>query len=173
VIAAQRGYIDILQMLQPLPHRPQKWNMECCLARACSGNIELVEALLDCGINPSLEYTYPSRRPLNMAIQGQNSDIIRLLVNRGLDLNASSYDVVYRAAYAAKPWVLVLLLELGAKPDKGADADYLSLLHVAVAANNITNVEALLNYGIPVDIRRNGNGATALYWANVVGAILT
>lgn len=54
---------------------------------ARSGNVEITKILLDQGMNPD-DHVYIGDRPLHVAIERNHTDVVKLLVKRGADVNA-------------------------------------------------------------------------------------
>lgn len=96
------------------------------------------------------------------ADKGYSTEVLRLL-DKGAEINYSTYDGVTALMYAAQRGhnkVVQILLEKGADPNlKPNDGN--SALHGAVMFNNLDVVEILLNNGADIDIR-NKSGATPL-----------
>lgn len=125
------------------------------LSKAASrNNLEIAEYLLQKGANPN---AMVNRYPLIEAIQRQNLDMVKLLVENKADVNVSdghNQIPLWEAAKTGNTQIVECLLQHGAHPTK-------SFLLKAVELKNLNIVKLLLKYGADVDIR-NLEGDTLL-----------
>ena len=138
-----------------------------------SDNVEKVADVVDSIVERILEHTYneaslPSRRkPLLMAIQDDNSQLITTLINGGADVNAKNSDgetPLFAAVWQDKPEIVTLLIKKGADVNAKNIDDETPLL---VAVRNINNpeiVSALVSAGARVNINTDGT-PTLLHYA--------
>ena len=92
--AASRGLLDVTsKMLQVYGGNPNKGSADKnpVVAACLQGNVELVDTLLKHGADPNLaskSSDYDSKRSFPLFAATDNSDIIRLLLNAGANVNA-------------------------------------------------------------------------------------
>ncbi len=116
---------------------------------AKAGDIAEIERLLDEGadVNESGLAT-----PLFYAIQYNHTDAVRLLIERGADVNkASTWGTpIHGAAKRGAAEIVALLLEKGADPTVTA-AEGITPLHSAAGSGSVKAVQYLLDHGADVN----------------------
>lgn len=133
-------------------------------------DIDLVEKLLDEG--SGIDDTFEGYTPLAVAINKREIEIIKLLLDRGADINKKSvvsygafspndtlYPILIASKYSTDINILSLLIKRGAiidiKNQHGATA-----LMLAVNNKNVDAIKLLLDAGADIDIKNNeGNSA--------------
>lgn len=124
---------------------------------------EMVALLLDNGISPDIRFGQ-GRPSLGLAIEYNRTEVVRLLLERGADVNADCL-VMDAVQY---PEVLTQLLADGASPFCTRDGR--TLLHQAAWKNaNTASMTLLLGLGLPVDAPDN-DGRSPLLLAAFVGS---
>ena len=107
------------------------------------GHLDTVRAMLD--LRAKLE-THGGRTPLTAAVSGHHVDIVRLLIERGADVNRKDETGRTPLHYAAAvdfgdTAIAELLLKAGARPDVG-DSERVTARQIA--QKNNARVAALL-----------------------------
>eukprot|EP00041_Stephanoeca_diplocostata_P039339 m.1615097 g.1615097 ORF g.1615097 m.1615097 type:complete len:243 (+) comp25371_c2_seq2:114-842(+) len=145
-------------------------------AAACSGNIEIVDMLLEHGANPNVTDKF-SRTPLHDAAQDGAMDIVESLLRYGAKPNpkdAYGRTPMHLAAYGGFSEVLLLLMKYGA-PTNSKAKNGRTPLHDAAAYGHAVCVMVLATQDSNLH-RRDKSGNTALDLAmkrratDVVGA---
>jgi ankyrin repeat protein len=144
----------------------------------CAGNIEAVQALLDCGADPnSASPNYDHERdwsPLITAIVHNYPEIVQVLLNAGADCkcfyNLDDYPktvvtkeiktklrdlnvsctALYTAVGFGNPQIVQMLVESGAAIDSGDGNN--TPLNLAIKQQNLTIIRQLLNAGSDVNL---------------------
>lgn len=133
-----------------------------------TGNLEEVRTMLEAepGLVHSLDETYEAP-PLHFAAIGGHGEVVRLLLERGgnldLDVLAFGGSPIHAAAYSGSRELVADLLK------RGAELNPLSLagtrpIHLAASWDHQAVVELLLERGVPVDTPTS-RGATPLHSA--------
>lgn len=103
-----------------------------------------------------------------MAVEKENLNLVRLLLEEGADVNARENIVGYRstlimASFRGNVEIAQLLLEKGADVNAHAGGFYDTALIAASCRWNLDMVQLLINYGADVNARGEGGvGSTAL-----------
>ena len=126
------------------------------------GRPEMVKVLLDLKASPKHRNSVGDS-PLMFAALGGNLDVVRLLVDRGAEINQSGWTALHYCAWIGQTEVCKFLL------DKGADIDAVSAngttpLMMAVRGGHLATVKLLVWEVAELDTR-NQDDATALQWA--------
>lgn len=133
----------------------------------CLGRIDLVGEIIKA--NPSLVNSGGDYGPLCMAAGYGHTDIVRLLIRGGADLNAPWYANNFMGYAADTGMEMVrLLLESGANPN---NANWLgvSYLHKAACTGNLALAQVLIEFGANVNAIDEEYEATPLGWAAKYG----
>ena len=145
------------------------------------GDIVRVRELLDSGEDPNTREHYTNRTALMIASEYGHTEIIRLLLDRGADINSQndSYTALIKASMLGKGDMAEFLLDIGADPNIQNIKGDTALMNAARYSNSILNlaegtdyikvVELLLRHGADPNIR-NWNGKTASMIAEREGA---
>jgi len=134
------------------------------------GNVDMVQLLVDLGVDPNAPSAYPLSPLFNAAYKGHAS-MVELLMDAGADVNAASYEgntPLAGAIVSGHADVVSLLLERGARVDFVQEASGKNLLHLAVLSGNLAIVQRLLSGGVALDAQDN-DGRTPLYYAGRYG----
>jgi ankyrin repeat protein len=146
-------------------------------------NVAVVEALLDAHANPNAESHF-GVTPLNVAIEADNVEGVRLLLRRGAKVEHKPHSRHYipslsLAAMLARPALVRLLLEAGADPNATNARGQTPLMYANMASSLIAGhgdaanefvveiIEELLRAGAQVN--HTGDGKTALSLAVIHG----
>ncbi|MBD2863101.1 ankyrin repeat domain-containing protein [Paenibacillus oceani] len=160
-IAAKRGHSSLVQLLYA---HGAAMNLD---AACCLGRLDLAGEILQA--NPSLVNSGGDYGPLCMAAGEGRTDLVRLLIRRGADLNAPWYANNYMGYAMEKgPELVSLLLESGADPNH---ANWLGVtyLHKAAAAGNLELARQFVDAGADCNAMDEEYGATPLGWAAKYG----
>ncbi len=145
------------------------------------GRTQIVEMLLDAGIKPQIETRNPGRAtPLFFAAQSDHSDVVKLLLDRGADIETGRQ--FYRAGSGIEPhpplWAAFEKSKSGATAkwliERGAKIDQLLPmqdfpLHLAARKNLPGVIELLIAKGVDLN-QQSGRKTTALQVAAEAGA---
>lgn len=137
---------------------------------AADGKVERVRALIEhCDLSlRSGDWV----SPLGAAIAKGHHEVVDLLLDAGVDVNAAVAEdrpPLFFAALAGQPVIAADLIQRGAEITY-ADPVGGTSLSVALARGDRATAEVLLEAGIPVEIS-NGGGARALHIAAMVGDV--
>lgn len=134
------------------------------------GRVAVAEALLAAGADDTLRYTEGQLSALDVAVGFGHTDIVRVLIEHGTDLNAAGAEgqtALYWGVYADKAKAIGLLAEAGANTEARTSAGRFvgeALLHLALDLFKRTAAVALLRNGADVDVT-NKDGETPLHLA--------
>lgn len=93
-------------------------------------NLELVRFLLDNRANPQRRNRYGDTALMIAALQG-HKEIVRLMVERKIDLNHGGWNPLHYAAFEGRAEIISLLLAAGADINQKAPNGYTSLMLAA------------------------------------------
>ena len=131
------------------------------------GDIDKVKAMLDAGANIERERD-DGGTPLLIAIYKHHVDIVKLLLERGSDVNSPVIDSppIFHAATRSEhaPELIQVLLDHGADLEATASDTHLSVLHWAVGNNTLHATDFLISKGADIN-RTCMTGKTPLLFA--------
>lgn len=167
-VAAIGLYVVIARVLR---HRTEKRKelSRSLLAAAQADDASKVRHLLERGADPSFmasSTNCPPHSPIRYAIDNDNREMLRLLLERGAEVNerAFGWTALHAAARNGKTEAVRCLLEHGAEVNALAFGD--TALHEAAENGKTEVVRCLLEHGAEVDLRsRRPHGATPLLLA--------
>ena len=131
---------------------------------SANGNIEAVKQHIAAGTDLNANQNAPvSFTPLNLAVRKGQSEIVKLLLDAGADVNAKSETLkttpLHSAIWNLDSEIAKFLIDKGA--DVNAMDEYgMTCLHYAEL--NIQNAELLIANGANVNAKRELNGNTPL-----------
>ncbi|MEX0655125.1 MAG: ankyrin repeat domain-containing protein [Phycisphaeraceae bacterium] len=141
--------------------------------------LNLACTLLDRGANPNALYAN-DRSPLFGAVAGKNLEMMRLLLNRGADVNLGipkvGHTPLHRAASFEEPASAETLLSHGAAvnvqtiapnldfPCFGGEVGEETAIHYAAGFGGLDVIRCLLEHGATTNVRNKAN-KTPLDWA--------
>ncbi|KAJ0398645.1 hypothetical protein P43SY_009940 [Pythium insidiosum] len=140
-----------------------EYGMNSMFTAARNGDLRTVDALLDNGVGADAR---DARTPLFGATSGGHGDVVRLLLERGADVDARDKEgrsVLSWAALSSDASVVRLLLERGASVD-AKDKDGRTALHWAAGWSKIDVVRLLRERDADVEAK-DTDGRTALHHA--------
>lgn len=118
--------------------------------------VEIAKLLLDYNADPYLE-NYHQANALDVAVYDEVTDIIRELLDRGMDANIKNTGGATPMEYADDINVIELLLEYGADINNKSSKTGNTRLHFAVGVMDVELVIFLLKHGADVFITNNEN----------------
>ena len=133
------------------------------------GNAKMVAFLIDKGAKVNGD----GKRdlgPIQGAVISRRAEVVRLLIKKGARLDTQDQHgrtLIHVAVDAQSPEMVKLLAKSGAPLDGKAYKDDFSPLHWAVCGKGVETVEAVLDVGVPVDVRDN-KGRTPLHMAATI-----
>ncbi len=161
------------------PHHPTKevGLKHEMLVAAKKGDYATVKRLLDDGMTPNLVETGTRMTPLYVAAQNNHPKIVRLLLERGADVNfvSGSFGPPILGASGAgagadtDPSIVRMLLDHGAKVNVRGILNITPLIG-ETDHGHLENMRLLLKHGAKIDARDNF-GQTAIYKAILDGNI--
>jgi len=138
-----------------------------------AGQLEEVQRLLDAGADvnatgnaTSGSWWYNQAPAITHAVLTDHSDVVRLLIAHGADLNMGEKGygdtALHTAAHLNNVEIVKILLESGADPNPySKHKDWETPLHYAAEAGAVEAIQALVDSGIDVDTRKD-QGLSAL-----------
>ena len=144
------------------PNQPDKYGNNGLVYAVRSGNLQEVKLLLN---NKAIINYSTSENPLCKAIE-TNTEIARLLIDKGVDINAKTIDgdyPVFRAIDYQNYEILNLLIKHGVDLTK-LNKEGLTVLQAAILKNDLLTVKALLAAGAQVN-QTNSKGENAYQFA--------
>lgn len=141
---------------------PSSWNEQVPLVAAVyKENIEIIEKLIAAGANlDKLDFSMDSR-PMGMAIEQNNQQLVKLLLDAGASPEGGdlSYTGLTLAIEKNNLEIVKILLEAGADPNIDME-DYDRAIMHAAWCGNLEIVKVLVEYG--ADVSAWGEGDTAI-----------
>ena len=145
-----------------------------------NGHQSIVKMLLDIGISTEAQVPRPDYIPANvgisparaleLAVRKGHTDVVKVLLEHGADVNALDCQGYYPMHYIPNADMVRLLLERDARIDQKIDSsgrEGCSPLHCAVIADRAAVVERLLQYNASARVRDLWD-KTALHYTNDV-----
>lgn len=120
-----------------------------------SGNIEVVKLLIDHNANPNIRFN--ENNAIIQAVEHQYSDIIKLLIKAGVDLeqgdSVGNYTPLFLATSVQNLEIVKILLEAGANPNAmGNEGE--QILAAARISGDKNIIQILIKYGAEEKIPR-------------------
>jgi ankyrin repeat protein len=147
-----------------------KKNEQLLIIASDNGHKDIVELLLDKGIDINQKSEYWKRNALHVASEKGHSEIVELLIDRGIDINLQDIDgsnALHLAFLNDKRDIVELLIERGIdirqQNNFGRNA-----LHCASKSCYTEIVKLLLDKGLDINIK-DYDKRNALQWASVRG----
>ena len=133
------------------------------MVAASNGRVEIAQSLLGAGANPDIRWGTNRSTALMLAAQESNSDVVKVLVHAGADVNARAADGGTALMRAAQEGQLGAVTELlSAKADVNARGANGGTALIAAAAKGHTRVvETLLRANADPNLKA-ASGETAL-----------
>jgi ankyrin repeat protein len=133
------------------------------------GPPEIVDALLDAGADPRMR-GFGGMSPLHAAALSGQSEIARMLVERGAEVDAldnlgRTPLLTYASGAVHNPVILQILLKGGANPNAADQSTDISVLDYVAIQGHANEAELLVTAGANVNARDNRFGETPLHFA--------
>ena len=144
---------------------------------AYAGDCDLLQDILEAGINVNLMEPSRNDTPLMIACRAGNTEIVRLCLHFGAKNDPHpdfGHTALHVAVISAQLGAASVLLEAAAESDADvvivnlADPAGLTPLHIAAEKGLVSMIELLLSHGAEIG-RRDGSGKTALHIASSLG----
>lgn len=138
-------------------------------AAIATGNVELVETLLDCGADPSTLLPQAKMPAVSRAMWNDQAEIVQLLVNRGARLldREGNHRPYIEAVVCGYTWVVEELLSFGLDANTTDEYGH-SFLYIAVKNDHTYTAALLLEHGAEVN-KTDSAGDTVLHYASRFG----
>ncbi len=147
---------DLLQLLLSLKQPTTDALAESIFGAALQmQNLELVQTILDTGLNPNSSIVDDTCTPLQYALRSGNVELCRMLLDAGADVNRTGpfYTPLNCAVMGGHIELVEILLDAGARVNE-LDWEE-SPLHIAVDLGGIELIEILLRSGADINSTNN------------------
>lgn len=141
---------------------------ETLLMRACTANhLPAAKYLLEKGLDPNAQFDDGSGNCLTIAIREQNPAMVRLLLEKGADvnINMNNTSVLHEACFfqesERRNEIITMLISAKADINKLNTAGYTPLI-VAILNGNKNYVKILIAAGADVNLSQASDGTTSL-----------
>jgi cytohesin len=151
--------------------RTKNWDDEL-LKAAENGNLIKVQTALENGANPNAKNNNNGSTPLHIAAYKGHVEIVKILLDRGADLNAkdnTGHAPLHWAAIEGHVDVVRVLLDRGANPNAKNNTGH-TPLHNAAYFGHVEIVKILLDRGADLNAKDN-TGHAPLHWAAIEGHV--
>ena len=173
--------VDLISLFRwPLEDRIRSWKLSFgnensqdgrkgSLVRFASQHslLSVMKAMIDSGVNVNFDTKDEhGLTPLSLAAMHGHEEVVRLLIERGIEIDSRDYQEQTPLSWAASRGheaVVRLLVELGAEVNSRDDYGETSLSHAASRGQNAAS-RLLIELGAEID-SRNNEGRTPLAWA--------
>lgn len=172
ILAAANGNYPLIELLiQKKANIRDKYAGDAMNAAIENGHYEAVRTMLKLGIKHNLLGS-DGRSPLNAAVQKEQKEILKLLLQSGADPNLCDRSTGYtskcplgNAAFSGNVEMIGALIASKAKVDsvKGNENDHTPLM-IAVARDHVNAIKALIVAGADVN-QQNKDGYSAIVFA--------
>ncbi|XP_070803763.1 ankyrin repeat and SOCS box protein 3 [Pituophis catenifer annectens] len=133
---------------------------------ASRGNLECTAILLESGADPN-EVTNDATTPLFLAVENEHTNVIKLLLQHGANLNGShcwsEWNSLHQAAFQNYSEILKLLLDEGANKESVDDFG-ITPLFIAAQYGKLECLRILISYGANINCQAKDQ-ATPLFIA--------
>ena len=147
------------------PNAKDRNGMTALMHAALTGDIPIIELLLDSKANVNERIGIKGNTALSSAVAGKNEEIVHILLDRGADARAINRAFVTAAAKGSLGMLRIML-------DKGADVKMVGseALFRAAELGSSDAVQFLLDLGVVGPNAKRGDGWTVLTWASHRGS---
>lgn len=168
VLAAEAGHVEVVRaLLDAGACTYDNYAYNAVLVSCENGHVDVLEALIERDVD-----LFPNcgNRPdgaLILAVKGKHEDVVRVLLNNGVHVEAESSDRKTALTIAIKEGffdIAALLIERGADVNVPAPSDGHTPLMCAVREGSLRIAEMLLQRGARLE-EKCGRGRTALMFA--------
>ena len=115
---------------------------------------------------------YSAWTPLEIAAHCGHPEVVKLLIEKGADLNGRARNPMREAVAEGKDDIILLLLKAGVDPDKkvinGKTALHLAVSSGQRSSTKVLVTQVLIDAGAQID-KTDNNGETALHYAAKAG----
>jgi ankyrin repeat protein len=157
--------------------RDQEWGQAAVWECASKGHIQLLEFILNCGIEVNATIDVPENLHENFTILHRASycgqvEVVRFIANRGADINVrdtNNNTALHIAAKSGSVDIINVLLDNGISVNL-TDIDDFTPLHLSAQFGNLEGTRTLVERGADIN-KTNKRGATPLMRAAAKGKL--
>jgi len=168
VLAAEAGRVEVVRaLLDAGACTYDDYAYSAVLASCENGHVDVLEALIERDVDLFPNYRNQSDGALILAVKGKHEDVVRVLLNNGVHVEAESSDRKTALTIAIKEGffdIAALLIERGADVNVPAPSDGHTPLMYAVREGYLCIAEMLLQSGARLE-EKCERGRTALMFA--------
>ena len=169
--ACETGGVECVRTyVETADHRAYLQDDSALNSAVYHGHSQILTILLEAGTDPNIHGEHVPA--LHVAAANDNAEAAKILISHGAKINVrdtvNNDTALIYGTRDGKFRVVEYLLDAGADHSL-TDKRGFTPLHIAVARNDMTLVQSLLDHGAAINIRTQGDGRTPLMIAAVAG----